>query len=214
MKEKRAIICDLDGVLLDSEANLSWLEDALIKTLKEHGIQVSTTNLQKIYPSNITDFKKNIMDLGVDITHFWQTRNRNYIEAKLRAMKTKIIAPYSDVKDLYRLIPHYQVGIISNSAQETVDAFIEEFNYRDLFSYGVGRGSSLEAIDTLKPHPYLFNQFSRNSPATHYIYIGDTEKDRQFAKNTGMTFHLLSRNNAVVDGFRSLTDIVNVLLKS
>jgi phosphoglycolate phosphatase len=213
MKEKRALICDLDGVLLDSEANLSWLEDALIKTLKENDIEVSTTNLQKIYPSNITDFKKNIKDLGVNIAQFWQTRNRNYIEAKLRAMKTKIIVPYPDVKDLYRLTPDYQVGIISNSPQETVDAFIKEFNYHDLFSHGIGRGSTLEAIDTLKPHPYLFNQFSRSSPATHYIYIGDTEKDRQFAKNTDMTFYFLSRNNAVVDGFRSLTDIVNVLLK-
>jgi len=211
MKKDIGIICDLDGVLLDSEKNLSWLENASIKTLKEHGVEVSTANLQKIYPLNVTTFKKDVQELGVDVEYFWETRNRNYIEAKLEAMKTRTIKPFPDVEDLYRLTPYYQLGIISNSPQEIVDAFIKVFHYHDLFLHGIGRSSHLEAIDTLKPHPYLFKQFIKRSPASQYIYIGDTEKDRQFAKNTDMTFQLLSRDKTAVDGWRSLTEIVNFL---
>ena len=47
------LIFDLDGVLLDSESDLSWLYKALEKTLAHFGLESSNDNLDKIHPKNI-----------------------------------------------------------------------------------------------------------------------------------------------------------------
>jgi FMN phosphatase YigB (HAD superfamily) len=45
-----------------------------------------------------------------------------------------------------------------------------------------------------------------------FLYIGDTEIDRQFAQNTGMQFLLIDRHEKQDDGFSSLYELVSFLL--
>ena len=125
-------------------------------------------------------------------------------------MKNRIITPYNDVNELYKLKRYSSICIISDSPQEVVDFFIKEFNYEDLFDRGIGRGSELKDLDNIKPNPYFYNKLIKYIESKKFIYVGDTEKDREFAHNTGMKFILLSRKTE--GSYSSLESIVSELI--
>ncbi len=213
MKNSYGAVFDLDGVLLDSESDLTWLYTALEKTLKHLGMESSEENLMKIHSKNVHRFNAMSIELGVEAEDLWETRNREYIEEKIRAMKNGMIKPFSDVDCLYELKGKYGLSIISNSPQEIVDLFIEEFNYEDLFDCGIGRGASLVDLKKIKPNSHLLVRLKERIREKKLIYIGDSENDRKFAKNTGMGFMFLSREGAKREEFDTLDKIVKCLLK-
>ncbi len=216
LRDMKGVVFDLDGVLLDAESNLEWLYRALKETLGEHGIEISEKNLMKIHPKNVHKFEKMSDELGVRAEDLWETRNRNYTKEKMKAMKNGEIGPFPDVNSLYKLRGKYGLSILSDSPQEVVDFFIKEFGYEDLFDCGVGRGAKLEDLEKLKPNPYPLNKLKEKIGEGNLIYVGDSEKDREFAKNAGIEFIFLSRNK----GFRknkesdSLDKVVEYLLTS
>jgi phosphoglycolate phosphatase len=214
MKNSYGAVFDLDGVLLDSESDLTWLYTALEKTLEHLGIESSEENLMKIHSKNVHKFNAMSIELSVEAEDLWETRNREYIEEKIRAMKNGMIKPFSDVGCLYELKGKYRLSIVSNSPQEIVDFFIEEFNYEDLFDYGIGRGTSLVDLKKIKPNSHLLERLKERIQGKKLIYIGDSENDRKFAKNTGMEFMFLSREGAKREEFDTLDKIVKCLLKS
>jgi len=214
MKNSYGAVFDLDGVLLDSESDLTWLYTALEKTLKNFGIKSSEENMIKIHSKNVHRFNEMSIELDVDAEDLWETRNREYIEEKIRAMKNRMIKPFSDVDCLYKLKGRYGLSIVSNSPQEIVDFFIEEFNYIDLFDCGIGRGANLIDLKQIKPNSYLLEKLKERIQNKKLIYIGDSENDRKFAKNTGMRFVFLSREGAKREEFDTLDKIVKYLLKS
>jgi len=214
MKNSYGAVFDLDGVLLDSESDLTWLYASLEKTLEHFGIESSEENLTKIHSKNVHRFKEMSTELDVKAEDLWETRNREYIEEKIRAMKNGKIKPFSDVDCLYELKGRYGLSIVSNSPQAIVDLFIEEFNYADLFDCGIGRGTSLVDLKKIKPNSHLLERLKERIQEEKLIYIGDSENDRKFAKNTGMRFMFLSRKEAKRDEFDTLDKIVKCLLKS
>ena len=181
MTYEYCIVFDLDGVLIDSETNISWLEEAAKRTLMEYNLPLTNENLIKLYPFNVFQFKKMSAELGINVSDIWKTRNKHYTEQKLLAMKNRIITPYNDVNELYKLKRYSSICIISDSPQEVVDFFIKEFNYEDLFDRGIGRGSELKDLDNIKPNPYFYNKLIKYIESKKFIYVGDTEKDREFA---------------------------------
>ena len=214
MKDSYGAVFDLDGVLLDSESDLTWLYAALEKTLEHLGIDASEENLMKIHSKNVHRFNEMSNELGVEAEDLWETRNREYIEEKIRAMKNRMVKPFSDVDCLYKLKGRYGLSILSNSPQEIVDLFIEEFNYDNLFDCGIGRGVNLVDLKKIKPNSHLLERLKERIQEEKLIYIGDSENDRKFAKNTGMEFMFLSREGAKREEFDTLDKIVKYLLKS
>ncbi len=214
MKNSYGAVFDLDGVLLDSESDLTWLYTALEKTLEHLGIESSEENLMKIHSKNVHRFNEISIELGIEAEDLWETRNREYIEEKIMAMKNGMIKPFSDVDCLYELKGRYGLSIVSNSPQEIVDLFIEEFNYEDLFDCGIGRGASLVDLKKIKPNSYLLERLKERIQEENLIYIGNSENDRKFSKNTGMEFMFLSRGGAKREEFDTLDKIVKCLLKS
>ena len=214
MKDDYGAVFDLDGVLLDSESDLTWLYESLKKTLEHHGIESSEENLTKIHSKNVHRFNKMCMELDIGAEELWETRSRNYLKEKIKAMKNGMIKPFSDVDCLYELKGKYGMSIVSNSPQEIVDLFIEEFNYTDLFDCGIGRGTELADLKQLKPNSYLLERLKEEIQEGKLIYIGDCENDRKFAENTGMKFIFLSRVENKKEGFDTLDKIVKYLLNS
>jgi phosphoglycolate phosphatase len=214
MKNSYGAVFDLDGVLLDSESDLSWLNTALKKTLEHLGIESSEENMKKIQSKNVYKFDEISIELNVEAEDLWETRNREYIKEKIKAMKSGMIKPFSDVSCLYELKGKYGLSIVSNSPQEIVDFFIEKFNYDDLFDCGIGRGTSLVDLKKIKPNSHLLERLKERIQEKKLIYIGDSENDRKFAKNTGMDFLFLSRERAKKEEFDTLCQIVKCLLKS
>ena len=213
MTNKHIVVFDLDGVLLDSESNNSWIESSIQKTLEHFHLALSIENRQLLFFQNINKFRKISKKLGLEPTVLWPIRNAIYTKEKTRALKQHIIKPFDDVDSLTKLTPVYDLGIISNSPQSIVDLFIKEFNYHQLFTHVIGRGNTLWDIERMKPHPYLFNQFKKLIHTENITYIGDTETDRVFAKRTGMKYIYLKRNGSKKDSFSNLNDVTEYLLK-
>lgn len=209
-KPQKKVIFDLDGVLLKSEENLSWLDRALTKTLREYGLEVSDSNLQKLYPGNVPRIKEIGKELGIEPKKLWKTRNFYYTREKIIAMKNREIEPYQDVSALYTLKKSsYFLGIITNSPQEVVNIFVKEFNFKDLFDIYIGRGPHLEDLKKIKPAPFFFKKLKEKVNGKKFIYVGDRKSDKKFAKNTGMTFLSFKRNN---NEFQDLKQVVTHLL--
>ena len=210
MEDTKGVAFDLDDVLLDTESNLDWLYRAFRKTLAEYGINSLQENLQKIHSKNLHRFDRVSKEFGIRSEELWETRNRNYIEEKMKAMKNREISPFPDVDSLYKLKETYGLTIVSDSPQEIVDFFIKEFNYEDLFDFGIGRGSKLEDLKKLKPTAYPLERLMEIVKYDKLIYVGDSEKDREFAENTSLKFIFLSRKKD--KGFNSLNKVVDYLL--
>jgi phosphoglycolate phosphatase len=214
MTGKQVVIFDLDGVLLDSETNIGWIESSIQKTLEHFHLSVSMENQQLLFFKNVKKFRNISRKLGLEPTVLWPIRNTIYTKEKKKALEQHIIKPFDDIGSLTHLAKYYDLGIISNSPQSIVDLFIEEFEYHKLFTYAVGRGDTLWDIEHMKPHPYLFNQFKKLVQVENFIYVGDTETDRVFAKRTGMKYIHLNRNESKNDGFHDLHSVVTYLLKT
>jgi phosphoglycolate phosphatase len=215
MKNLHVLLFDLDGVLLDSESNLEWLDKALIKTLHQINLPDTEENVMKIHSQNIKNFPMICKEFNKNPEEFWKIRNNNYIEEKNKAMRDRSIKAFDDVKDLYQLKGKYVMDILSNSPQEVVDLFVSLNKFDDLFEELIGRGRSFHDLLRIKPHPYLFEQFMKKRSylkSGSVIYVGDQESDRRFAEETCMKFYYLLRDQNEKNSFSSITQIVNHLL--
>ncbi|MEF8848989.1 MAG: HAD hydrolase-like protein [Candidatus Thermoplasmatota archaeon] len=211
MDNKSCVVFDLDDVLIDTESNLDWLFRALRKTLSEYGIKNSEENISKIHSKNLHGFYKACRELNVEPEEFWQTRNNYYVKEKIKAIKNREISTFTDVDSILDLKDRYKLAILSDSPQEIVELFVEEFGFEDLFECIIGRGSSLEDLKKLKPSYHPFNRLMKNMHCKKLFYVGHSKRDRQFAENNGLKFILLDRRNNN-RGFDSLNKVVDYLL--
>ncbi len=199
------IAFDLDGVLLDSERDLEWLERAIGAALKELGIRVTGENLKKLYPGGIRELEDSFADLPAPPEKVWRVRDKHYVAEKLEMIRQGKLRPFPDVEALYDLKKRYGLGIISNSPQEIVDQFVSTYNLEGLFQAWIGRGSELVDLGRIKPEPDLFYALEEKMGKGNYLYVGDRENDEKFAKNAGMEFLYLTRDGK---GFGDLTELV------
>ncbi|WP_181685734.1 HAD family hydrolase [Halorhabdus salina] len=196
---------DLDGVLLDSAADLSWLDRGLDDALAELGIAQIEANRQQLYPAAVADLQSVAADFGVDPDRLWEVRTRNYTQAKVEAIRTGEITPYDDLAALDRVTDE-TLFCVSNSPQAVLDAFLETTDLTDQFAVAVGRGQSRAALAQLKPDPAMFDPVADALGDSEYVYVGDRDSDREFAARTGMNYVHLDRRE------RTLNDAVDDIL--
>jgi len=206
------ILFDLDGVLLDSESDVSWLERSIKKTLTHFQVPLTEENMSHLHFENIKKFREISKNLKIDPEVLWPIRNKFYTDDKLHAMKQKIIKPFSDVQELYKLKKKFKLGIISNSPQSIVDFFVSEFAYSNLFSFNIGRGNAIWDIEHLKPDVFLFKKIEKQIHKMKVSYVGDRESDREFAKKSNMTYYHVNRIVKSSDSFSDLSELVSFLL--
>lgn len=210
------LVFDLDGVLLDSESDLTWLDRALEAALVE--LEVPDTELarSRLYPATVERVRELAAEFGVDAERLWTVRNAHYVRVKLAAIESGELAPFDDVEVLGDLAAGHDLHIVSNSPQAVVDSFVETNGFERWFDVRLGRGETLEDLDRLKParYPYevLVERIGDGDPprvaADPLVYVGDTETDRAFAERTGMRFVHLTRDRRGVGSLRELAALL------
>lgn len=204
------VVFDLDGVLLDSESDLSWLDRALAETLNAVGLENTSDNRALLFPPTSESIRSAAAAAGISPERLWTIRNRRYTDAKLAAIESETIRPYHDVDALYGLSPEYRLGILSNSPQVVVETFVERADLADVIEVAVGRGAELAVVGRLKPDPYLFEKLHERTDDDEYHYVGDEDTDRRFAHRTGMAYIHLDREEGPI---RSLYDVRDELME-
>lgn len=200
---------DLDGVLLDSESDLGWLDRALEGALTELGVEPTDEALEALYPPTVERIVAAAAELGLPAERLWGVRNEHYVEAKLAAIESGELAPFDDVVTLYGLADRHDLHVISNSPERVVRAFVEAYGYDDLFDARIGRLEGLEDLRRLKPDPHMYHRLvAELGGAVPAVYVGDTESDRAFAESTGMRFVHLTRDGRGVATLRSLPEML------
>ena len=153
-----SIIFDLDGVLLDSESDMSWMKKALEDTLLSFNIEPSIENLEMLDHKNISKFPYVAKTFGINAKQLWKNRNSFYTKRKIEAIESNQIRPFEDVSALEPMKHICELGILSNSPQEVVDVFLNHYHYENMFSVAIGRTDKYEDIFKLKPHPLLWQK--------------------------------------------------------
>ncbi|MGM0397631.1 MAG: HAD family hydrolase [Halobacteriota archaeon] len=198
------VVFDLDGVLLDSESNLSWLDRAMGETLEAVGLEDTEENRASLFPPTEASIRAIADAAGVPVKRLWTVRNRRYTDAKLAAMESGTIGPYPDADVVPELADRYPLGIISNSPQVVVETFVEQVDLDGVFEVLVGRGNALADIGRLKPDTHLYDRLHEQTTTDEYVYVGDQESDRRFAERAGMAFIHLDRERGPT---RTLYDV-------
>lgn len=199
---------DMDGVLLDSESTLVWLDRALAETLHTFDVEPTRTNLELLYPTNLRDFDDAAETLGVPPEELWPVRHRAYVREKTAAIETGEIGPFSDIDELHSLAETASLSIISNSPESVVETFVAEAGLADAIEHRIGRGPERAAVETMKPAPAFFERLDAMTDASEYVYVGDNTSDALFAQRTGMRFVHLDREVGTVT---SLTEARSVI---
>lgn len=196
----KAVIFDMDGVLIDSEQ--FWTQ-AELDVFSSYGVQV-TDDLAAQTKYMTTQ----------EVTEFWYERFpwENFDSSELEnKVVTRVIEMIQDqdctmsgvqqfIKDLKN--KEYKIGLATNAPLRVAHVVLEKLQVRDLFD--TVHSSEFETQG--KPHPAVYLTSAKNmgiSPE-HCIAIEDSQSGLKAAKEAGMQTVIFTNNDASIDS--SLAD--------
>lgn len=185
----KAIIFDIDGVLLDSfEANLKFFQDLMIKT----GYRPPTREeFITIFHLSMMDAIKELTksDSGEEIKRIWEIGRSREVEYDVDLLKV----PEGIGEVLEKLSKNYLLGIVTSRIKESV---YESPKLAKLEKYFKGE-VSYQDTKNHKPHPepLLFAAEKLKVKPKECVYIGDVENDIKAARAAGMRIIIYSKNN-------------------
>lgn len=178
----KAVIFDMDGVIIDSEP-IHFETD--METLKYFGCKISTKELEKYVGTTneymYTDIKRNFkLDQSLE----------EIINYRSKLVKRKIIylelEPIKGIKELLMELKRRNIdtAIASSSPKDFIDTVIDKFKLQEYFKYIV----SGEEVKKGKPYPDIYIETSKKLGVhpDKCIVIEDSKNGILAAKAAGM----------------------------
>lgn len=206
----KAVIFDIDGVLLDSfEANLKFYQSLMVYS----GYRPPT---RKEYPAifhlTMWDAIKKLTGLSAeaDIKKIWEMGKNREVVYPLELLKTPDKA--EEVIDF--LSKKYLLGIVTSRIKESIYQIPKLAEIKKYFQVTI----SYEDTVNHKPHPESLLLVAKKleiKPA-EAVYIGDVENDLKAARAAGMKVIIYSKNkfteaDSCTSLFEKLPELVDAL---
>jgi len=185
----KAVIFDIDGVLLDSfEANLKFFQDLMNKT----GYRSPTREeFPAIFHLSMMDAIKTLTKSNSEeeIKRIWEMGRSREVGYDLGLLAM----PKGAGKVIETLSKNYQLGIVTSRIKESVYESPKLTKLKKYFKVAV----SYEDTTNHKPHPepLLLAAQKLGVRSEECIYIGDVENDIKAACAAGMKVIIYSKNN-------------------
>lgn len=206
----KAIIFDIDGVLIDSfNSNLKYFQDVF----REAGYKIPT---KKQY--------KNLFHLTVEdlIKHFIKDADKKEfkrilkIAYKLDRSAEKFKLAKNSAEIIKKLSKKYRLALVTGRVKKGVDSYLNFSKTKNYFKVKV----CFEDYKRSKPHPepLLIAAKKLKINPSEAVYVGDSLTDMQAAKAAGMKIILYSKKklkgmNYKVASFKKLLKLVEKLGK-
>lgn len=204
----KAIIFDVDGVLLDSrKANAKFFQDLLEKSGYK---RPSNKELSKVFHLTMLDAIKYLTKEKSKerIKKTWQLgRKMKYYPMNLLRM------PKHSKETIKILSKNYKLGIVTGRIKRGVNRFFQFSKLRKCFDVTV----SFEDYTKSKPNPesLLIALKKMKIKPEEAVYIGDAESDVEAAKRTNMKVIVYPKKlkgaNVVLRNFKNLPSVIKRL---
>ena len=194
----KAVIFDIDGVLLDSfEANLKFFQDLMIKT----GYRPPTREeFSAVFHLNMMDAIKVLTKSNSEeeIKRIWEIGRSREVRYDVELL----VMPEGAEDVVETLSKNYLLGIVTSRIKESVYESPKLAKLAKYFKVVVSYGDTTKH----KPHPepLLLTAQKLKVKPQECVYIGDVENDIKAARAAGMKIIIYSKNQFdQVDGWTS-----------
>jgi pyrophosphatase PpaX len=187
----KAVIFDIDGVLLDSfEANLKFYQDLMIKA----GYRPPTREeFPPIFHLSMMDAIKVLTksDSEEEIKRIWELGKSRAVEYPM-----DLLAMPEGTEEVIRILSkNYLLGIVTSRIKESVFEVPKLVKFKDYFKEVVCYQDTVNHKPD--PEPLLLAAKKLDISPGEAVYIGDVENDIIAGKAAGMKVVIYSRNQFV-----------------
>jgi len=209
----KAIIFDIDGVLLDSfEANLKFMRDLMIN----FGYRPPTREeFPAIFHLSLWEMIKKLTGLSdeKEIKKIWEIRKNHHVKYPLELLDY----PAGAEATIDTLSKNYLLGVVTSRIKSSVFEAPKMAALKKYFPVAV----SYEDTINHKPHPepLLLAAQKLGVKPEEAVYIGDVQDDIKAARAAGMKVIIYSKKNLLeadicTDSFKSLPELIETLNRS
>ncbi len=207
MNPIKAVIFDLDGIIIDSEP---WQQEAFDITMKPYNIYFNDEQFAKLIGIRSFDnFKEIVQNYHLDISpeKLTKIKNKNY----LHILKRKIKPQKGLCELLHYLKPKYQLAIASGSIREDIELVIKMLHIKKYFPI-ITAG---DEVTHSKPNPEIFIKTAEKLGLypKECIVIEDSESGVNSAKNAGMVCIAVPTTSTKQHNFEKVDYVFNNLLE-
>ncbi len=203
----KAIIFDIDGVLVDSfEANHQFIKD-ITKSLKLK--QINKLQYKKHFALSFRELIK----LTNNISNTKQVDKMVEAAVKRITYPNHLLKAYADCQKTLKLLgKKYKLGLVTGRQFSGLQLYFKQANNQNLFKTAV----TLNDVKNHKPHPesLLLAAKRLKVKPEQAVYVGDAESDMLAAKAAGMKSIIFNNKSikgadASISHFKELIPVIN-----
>ncbi|PLX07851.1 MAG: HAD family hydrolase [Marinilabiliales bacterium] len=183
MTDFKAIIFDMDGVLVNSEPLWKIAETEILTSL---GVPVTEEQIHNTSAMSV----KGVCEFWYKI-HPWANKSFDEVEKLIVDRVIELIKTHdTNMPDAYETVKYFKdlsfkIGLATNSSHNIIDVVLTKVGIKQYFDFI----ASVQDVESGKPEPdvYLFAAKNLNVKPENCLVIEDSVVGVQSAKTAGMT---------------------------